>query len=107
MLQNNPDDYILSTNKTYTIKEFVDFSFQHANIEIDWIGDGINEKAVHHKTGKTLLNINQKYYRPAEVDILIGDYTKAFEELNWRPKTDVYQLSKIMIESDLMKFKNG
>jgi GDPmannose 4,6-dehydratase len=97
--QDTPDDYVLATNETYSIKDFVNQAVLECEIDIDWIGEGVNEKAVT-KDGKVIIEIDERYYRPAEVDILLGDYTKAKEKLGWKPKVKFKELIKIMTEND-------
>lgn len=97
--QDTPDDYVLSTNETYSIKDFVNQAALECEIDIDWIGKGVNEKAVT-KDGEVIVEIDERYYRPAEVDILLGDYTKAKEKLGWEPKVKFKELVKIMIDND-------
>tara|TARA_X000000950_G_scaffold288266_1_gene404193 strand:+ start:449 stop:1480 length:1032 start_codon:yes stop_codon:yes gene_type:complete len=106
MLQaNKADDYILATNKTYSVRELVTLTFKNLNIEIKWIGKGINEKAIDKKNGRELVVINENYYRPAEVDKLIGDYSKAEKDLGWRPKTSFSNLISIMVDYALEREK--
>lgn len=106
MLQaNKADDYILATNKTYSVRELVTLTFKNLNIEIEWIGKGINEKAIDKKNGRELVVINENYYRPAEVDKLIGDYSKAERDLGWRPKTSFSNLISIMVDYALEREK--
>lgn len=108
MLQHHtPDTFVLATNKTYTIRHFVDVSAKHLGLEIDWIGKEENEIGVNRATGKTIVKINPKFYRPAEVELLIGDHAKATRELGWYPKTDVNELSRTMIEADMRRNKLG
>ena len=97
--QDSPDDYVLATNETYSIKEFVNQAALECEININWIGEGVNEKAVT-KDGKVIIEIDEKYYRPAEVDILLGDYTKAKNKLGWEPKVKFKELVKIMMNND-------
>ena len=102
MLQyNKPDDYVLATNETHTIKEFIDMAIDYIGIEVEWIGDGINEKLVTKNSRKVVVEIDIKYYRPAEVDVLLGDYSKAKEVLGWEPVVRFNNLVKIMINHDL------
>lgn len=104
MLQNeSPDDYVLATNETSTVREFVELSFNHAGIEIEFKGHNENEVAVNRKTGEVVMRVNPKYYRPAEVDLLIGDFGKAQNALGWNPKTNVDVLSKLMVDADLKR----
>jgi len=95
------DDYILATNESHSVREFVEIAAKHFGYEIVWQGSGASEKGIDKKTGKTLIEIDQKYFRPAEVDILQGDYTKAKTKLGWSPTTTFAELIKLMCESDL------
>lgn len=100
--QENPKEYVLSSNETHTVREFVEKAFQSAGIEGSWTGEGINEKYVlSNKPDITLMQINEKFYRPAEVDLLLGDSTLARKELNWEPKIPFDELVKRMVENDL------
>ena len=103
--QEKPDDYILATNRKISVREFVQMAFGYINIDIIWQGEGINEKGIDIETGKVLVEIDPEYFRPSEVDLLIGDYTKAKTELGWEPTYSVEQLCQEMIESDLKLFK--
>lgn len=97
--QDTPDDYVLATNETYSIKDFVNQALLECEIDIDWIGEGVNEKAVT-KDGRVIVEIDERYYRPAEVDLLLGDYTKAKNKLGWEPKVKFKELVKIMTNND-------
>ncbi len=99
--QDKPVDYVIATGKTYTIREFVELAFKEVGIEIKWMGEGVNEKGIDKATGKELVLVNPKYFRPAEVELLWGDPSKAMNELNWEPKTSLEELVKIMIKYDL------
>lgn len=102
MLQHDkPDDYVLATNETHTIKEFVDLASDFAGIDVEWVGEGINEKLVTKSGRKVIIEIDEKYYRPAEVDVLLGDSSKAKKILGWEPKVKFENLVKIMIQHDL------
>jgi GDPmannose 4,6-dehydratase len=96
--QDNPDDYVLATNQTHSIKEFVNLAALECGMELEWIGEGVNEKAWFE--GNIIVEIDERYYRPAEVDILLGDYSKAKDILGWEPKVDFRKLIKIMMEND-------
>lgn len=100
--QDTPDDYVLATNKTYSIKDFVNQALLECEIDIDWVGEGINEKAIM-KDGKVIVEIDERYYRPAEVDVLLGDYTKAKNKLGWEPKVQFNELVSIMMKNDFKK----
>jgi GDPmannose 4,6-dehydratase len=85
------------------VKEFIDESFRIAGIEIEWKGSGVDEKGLDKKSGKVLVEINPKYFRPTEVELLIGDPAKAKQKLGWEPKVKFKELVKIMTEADLKK----
>jgi GDPmannose 4,6-dehydratase len=99
--QENPGDYVIATGETYTVREFVEMAFQEIGIDIDWFGSGVGEYAVDQKTGRVLVKIDPKYYRPAEVELLWGDPSKAMKELGWKPKTNIRELVKLMVNYDL------
>jgi GDPmannose 4,6-dehydratase len=100
--QETPDDYVLATNETYSIKEFVELACKECGWNINWVGDGVSEKAILDN-GLTIIEVDEKYYRPAEVQILLGDYTKAREKLDWVPEVKLPELVKIMMASDIKK----
>lgn len=102
MLQHaEPDDFILATNETHSVREFIEETCKHLGFELAWQGSGIDEKGIDKKTGKTIVEIDPKYFRPAEVDILLGDYSKAKNKLGWEPETKFKELVKLMAEEDL------
>lgn len=103
MQQDNPDDYVLATNETHTIKEFVNLAAKEGGLDIEWIGSGVDEKAINKIDKRVIIEIDEKYYRPAEVDTLLGDYTKAKNKLGWEPKVNFEGLVKIMMSNDLQK----
>jgi len=101
MLQNDePDDFILSTNEYHSVREFVEKSFKLKGFDIKWKGSGLNEIGYDDNTGRELIFISEKYFRPAEVDELLGDSTKARNELNWTPKYSFDKLVEEMVETD-------
>jgi GDPmannose 4,6-dehydratase len=102
--QDEPDDYVLSTGETHTIKEFVELACKECGWNINWIGEGLDEKGILDN-GLTIIEINKKYYRPAEVEVLLGDYTKAKSVLGWEPKIKFQELVKIMMKGDLQNNK--
>jgi GDPmannose 4,6-dehydratase len=107
MLQADaPDTYVLATNRTVTVRDFVTMAFKAAGMELNWRGTGEKEEGVD-SNGKVLVRVNPKFYRPAEVELLIGDASKAKEELGWEPKTTLEQLCKLMVEADLRRNKAG
>lgn len=101
MNQDSPKDYVLSSNETHTVREFVELAFKSAFIEGEWLGSGIDEVFIQKGTNKILVKINPQFYRPAEVDLLWGDSGPARQELNWTPKTSFEQLVEKMVASDL------
>ena len=102
MLQrNSPDDYIVSTGRTYSIKDFINIATKYLKMDVKWIGKGLKEKLVYKSSKKTIIKINPKFFRPSEVNILIGDSSKAKKILKWKPKTDLKKLIKIMIDDEL------
>jgi GDPmannose 4,6-dehydratase len=104
MLQaNEPDTFVLATNRTETVRDFVRMAFKGAGIEVDFKGSAEQETAVDTATGKTVMRINPKFYRPAEVELLIGDPAKAKDILGWEPKTTLEQLCQMMVEADLRR----
>lgn len=108
MLQaKNPDTYVLATNRTETVRDFVSLAFKAVDIEVEFIGSDENEIAVDKKTGKTLVKVNPKFYRPAEVDLLIGNAQKAKEVLGWEAKCTLEELCSMMIKEDLRRNKLG
>ncbi len=99
------DDYVLATNETHTVKEFVEEAFNVLGEEISWKGKGINEVGILKSTNKEVVAIDSRYFRPTEVDLLIGNPAKAKEKLGWTPKTTFKELVKIMVTSDFNKAK--
>jgi len=106
MLQaKKPDDYVLATGENHSVREFVELAADLLKIDLFWKGKGINEVGIDKKTGKVIIQIDPHYFRPAEVDVLLGDASKARKELGWKPETTFKQLVKLMIETDLKKEK--
>ncbi len=97
------DTYVLATNKTQTVRDFVTMAFDVSGIEIEWRGSGEEEKGYDKKSGRILVEVNPKFYRPAEVDLLIGDATKAEKKLGWKPETTLRELCKMMVEADIRR----
>jgi GDPmannose 4,6-dehydratase len=105
MLQlDEPEDFVLATGKTYTIREFAEKAARHVGLELEWQGTGIDEKGVDKKTGKIIIEVDPKYFRPAEVELLIGDATKAKEKLGWETKVDIDELVAVMMENEKKKY---
>ena len=99
--QDEPKDYVIATGVTHTVREFVEFSFKEVDIDIEWQGVGVNEKGINVSTGKTLVEVDEKYFRPAEVELLLGDPTKAEKELGWKRKVSFQELVAGMVRYDL------
>jgi GDPmannose 4,6-dehydratase len=105
--QEKPSDYLLATNETHTVREFIEEACRILDIKLAWQGRGIEEKGINTTTGQTIIEIDAKYFRPAEVDLLIGDYSKAKKELGWEPQVKFKELIEIMVEADLDREKRG
>ncbi len=101
MLQvDTPEDFVLATGKTYTIRQFAEKAATHLGYQLEWVGEGLNERGVETKSGKTLIEIDPTYFRPTEVDLLIGNAAKAKEKLGWEAKVGIDQLVEIMMQAD-------
>ena len=106
MLQQDvPDDFVIATGETHTVREFLELAFAELNIRIQWQGKGLAEKGIDSATGKILVEIDSRYFRPTEVDILLGDPSKAKKLLGWQAETDMKSLCKMMIAADLVDAK--
>lgn len=103
--QPEPDDYVISTGETHSVREFVEETARLLDFDIDWQGEGLQEVGVDKKTGKVIIEIDEKYYRPAEVDLLLGDSHKAKEKLGWTPSVNFKELVKLMVEAELEELK--
>jgi GDPmannose 4,6-dehydratase len=107
MLQTKkPQDFVIATGKTYSVKDFINKCVKILNLKTKWVGKGIKEKLIDLNTNKPLIIIDKKFFRPTEVNILKGNYSKAKKILKWEPKTGINELAKLMIESDLKYSKN-
>lgn len=98
------EDFVLSTNETHTVREFVEVAFAELGIQLIWEGTGVNEKGIDSKSGKVMVQVDPEYFRPTEVELLIGDYAKAKKLLGWEPKVTFKELVKIMAKADWEKF---
>ncbi|MEX1013844.1 MAG: GDP-mannose 4,6-dehydratase [Candidatus Paceibacterota bacterium] len=103
--QDEPKDYVIATGKSYSVREFAKIAFKEAGIEIEWQGEGLEEKGINKENGETLIEIDPKYFRPTEVDALEGDPSRAKKELGWDPEISFSQLVKEMINSDIEEAK--
>jgi GDPmannose 4,6-dehydratase len=99
--QDKPQDYVIATGETHTVREFVELSFKEVGIDIEWQGIGIDEKGIDTRTGKILVRIDEKYFRPAEVELLLGDPSKAEKELDWKRQVSFQELVSGMVKYDL------
>ena len=96
-----PDDFVLATGETRSVREFVELAFAEVGRRIEWRGKGVDETGVDKKSGKIVVRIDPVYFRPTEVDLLVGDASKAREKLGWKPKTSFTQIVKDMVANDL------
>jgi GDPmannose 4,6-dehydratase len=101
--QDTPDDYVLATNEAHTVREFVDLAFAEAGMEVVFEGTGVDEVAKTKQDGRIVMRIDPGYFRPTEVDLLIGDYSKAKEKLGWSPKVTFRELVSVMVKADLKR----
>lgn len=105
--QNTPDDFVIATGEMHTVREFCTIAFNNVGISLRWEGEGVDEKGIDENTGKILVEVDPKFFRPAEVDQLLGDPTKAKKQLGWNPcKTSFEELVKIMTDHDMNYVKN-
>ncbi|MGZ5429920.1 MAG: GDP-mannose 4,6-dehydratase, partial [Thermoanaerobaculia bacterium] len=104
MLQRNePGDYVVATGETHTVREFCDRAFARAGCPLRWTGSGADETGVEKKSGAARVRVDERYFRPAEVDVLLGDASKARRELGWKPKVTFEVLVNMMVDADLEK----
>lgn len=101
------DDYVLATGRTETVRDFVDLAFRAAGITLAWRGSGVDEEGFDVQSGQTRVRINPRFYRPAEVELLVGSATKAREKLGWQAETDLETLCRLMVEADLRRNEQG
>ncbi|MGN9843387.1 GDP-mannose 4,6-dehydratase [Nonomuraea sp. H19] len=99
--QPAPDDYVVATGETHSVRELCEAAFAHVGIDLVWRGEGVDERGIDRRTGKVLVEVDPKYFRPTEVDFLAGDASKARKKLNWEPKTRFNELVSLMVEHDL------
>ncbi|MBR1442699.1 MAG: GDP-mannose 4,6-dehydratase [Firmicutes bacterium] len=104
--QDKADDYVIATNETRTVREFVEIAFKHAGIEIEWSGSGVDETGKNRADGKVIVKVNPKFFRPAEVDILLGNPAKAEEKLGWKRDISFSELVERMVKNDMMLVEN-
>ena len=99
--QDEPQDYVIATGETHTVREFVEVAFKEVGINIEWKNTGVDEKGIDKGTGKVLVEVDKKYFRPAEVELLLGDPSKAEKELGWERKVSFKELVSGMVKYDL------
>ena len=106
--QDKPDDFVVATGEQHSVREFCQIAFAEAGIELEFKGSGVDEKGYNKKTGECIIEVDPKYFRPAEVETLLGDPTKAKTVLGWNPqKTSFTELVKIMVKHDMEYVKNS
>lgn len=99
--QDKPDDYVVATGETHTVREFCELAFKNAGIDLIWKGECLNEKGIDKATGKVLVNVSSKFFRPTEVDLLLGNPAKAMSKLGWKPRVSFEELVAMMVKSDI------
>jgi len=102
---DEPDDFVIATGETYSVRQLAELAFKEVGFNIRWEGTGVDEKGIDAETGQTLVEVDPRYFRPTEVDLLLGDATKAKEKLGWEPRTSFKQLVREMVQEDLRLFK--
>jgi GDPmannose 4,6-dehydratase len=105
--QDEPDDYVLATGETTAVRTFVEWAFDDAGMEIEWRGTGVKEKGYDRKTGRCLIEVDPRYFRPTEVDLLVGDPGKAHQKLGWRHETSARELAREMVRADLIVMQSS
>jgi GDPmannose 4,6-dehydratase len=99
--QDEPQDYVIATGETHSVREFVELSFKEVNIDIEWQGAGVDEKGIDSNTGKVLVEVDERYFRPTEVEVLLGNPSKAEKELGWKRQVSFKELVSGMVKYDL------
>ena len=107
MQHHQPDTFLLATNKSHTVRYFTEMAFKSINVEIEWQGEGQDEIGIDKVTGKTIVSVNPEFFRPCEVDLLIGNATKSYSELGWKPQTDLQSLCDLMVQADIVRNKKN
>ncbi len=102
--QENPEDYVIATGETHSVREFCELAFKSVGTHLEWSGEGIDEKGIDSATGRELICIDSRYFRPTEVDLLLGDPSKAKQKLGWVPKTSFPELVKMMVDAELQDY---
>jgi len=105
--QDTPEDFVIATGETHSVREFLEVAFAEIGITLIWQGTGVDEQGINAATGKALVRVDERYFRPAEVDFLLGDATKAAEKLGWKPKTTFRELVQLMVQADINEIKKN
>lgn len=105
--QPEPDDYVIATGETHSVREFAQAAFEKIGIEVEWSGQGVDERGINKANGTTIVRVDPQFFRPADADYLVGDYSKAKQKFGWSPKTNFKQLVGIMVEHDLSSAARG
>jgi GDPmannose 4,6-dehydratase len=105
--QEKPEDYVIATGETHSVREFIELSGKHLGMDIYFEGTGVDEVGIDRNTGKIVVRVNKKYFRPTEVDLLLGNPVKAKKELKWEPKIKFEELVELMVKSDYELLING
>ncbi len=105
--QKDPDDYVISTGKTHSVRQFIDLTLNYLKFDYKWTGKGMNERVINKSNNKVIIKIDKQFFRPSEVDLLIGDSRKAKRKLQWRPQTNLKKLVKLMVDYDISKIQNS
>lgn len=103
--QEKPEDYVIATGEIHSVREFTEIAFKEIGIELEWRGEGVDEVGLDQKTGKVVVQVDLAFFRPSEVDLLLGDPTKAERQLHWKPKTSFSDLVKIMVQEDCAQYE--
>ena len=104
--QRKPDDYVIATGKTHSVRQFIDLTLKYLKFDYKWTGIGMNEKVINKANNKTIIKIDKEFFRPAEVDLLIGNSSKAKRQIKWKPKTNLKNLVKLMVDYDINQIQN-
>ena len=103
--QDKADDYVIGTGEAHSVREFVDLAFKNAGFEIRWNGEDLNERGIDKKSGKTLVKVSKKFFRPAEVNHLLANPAKAYEKLGWQPEVSFDKLVQMMVDGDIKRYE--
>ena len=107
MQTEEPGDFVLATGRAQSVRDFAGLAFKAANVELEWHGEGLEETAIDRSSGKTVVRVNSAFYRPAEVDLLLGDASRARKELGWESVTTLEQIAERMVEADIRRIRSG